>query len=632
MTKKSFNPAPRGQNRQIFNFSLRTKYILLAVVGLLFYANSILNKYALDDNATILKNDYVQMGFSGIPKILTHDSYASYYTYLGANPLSTQLSGGRFRPLSEIVFAIEQQLLGDSSLLPYFRHMVNVLAYLACILTIFYFLENFLLKKLSGGGDIAFLSTLLFAIHPIHTEAVANIKSLDEILSLLFILLTFMYSLKYLQDRKIKYLVIGLASFLFALLSKEYAVTLLFFIPFLFYMLEGKDVALAIKASIPYYAIFALYLLLRYNAVGFNTLNNIRNSNLLTNPYFYATPVQKVATEWFVLGKYLTLLLFPYPLACDYSYNQIPYHTFSDISVLLTVVIYIGILIWGIRLTLKKNVLSFAVFFFLFNIFLISNFVMDIGATMGERLVFHSSLGFVIILSYYLLKAISNVKLQTKKRVVIGSMLVIGIACLGETVVRNAQWKDDNSLFLHDVSIVPNSCMVNGNAGADCLELSVKQGNTPAQAKAYHDSAHKYLLRALHINPNYEDAYFNLEDVYLQQGLLDSAQYCYSMVEKMNPSHPGLRLSYAKLYFTKGLHLAVRSGKPREGIVYIKKALLIDSANADIWYNLAIAYYHTQQYDSARFALLKTLQHKPDSTDAINARKDLQELSQMKEH
>ena len=62
----------------------------------------------------------------------------------------------------------------------------------------------------------------------------------------------------------------------------------------------------------------------------------------------------------------------------------------------------------------------------------------------------------------------------------------------------------------------------------------------------------------------------------------------------------------------------------------MKKALLLDSANADIWYNMAIAYYHMQQYDSAKYALLKTLQYKPDSTDATNAKKDLQALSEMK--
>ena len=181
----------------IFSFSYKIKYIILCLVCFVFYANSIPDKYALDDNIAILRNNYVQMGFSGIPKILTNDSYASFYTNMGGEP-SNQWSGGRYRPLSEIIFAIEQQFFGDSNMLSYFRHFVNILAYMACVVAIFYFLEKFLLRKIIGGSDIAFLAAFLFAIHPLHTEVVANIKSLDEILSVLFIMLTFIYVLTYL--------------------------------------------------------------------------------------------------------------------------------------------------------------------------------------------------------------------------------------------------------------------------------------------------------------------------------------------------------------------------------------------------------------------------------------------------
>src|SRR5215469_11702530 len=103
----------------IFRFSHKMKCIILCCVCFLFYANSIPNKYALDDDLTILSNAYVQMGFKGIPKILTNDSYASYYAYMGSNP-AKPLSGGRYRPLSEIIAATGQQIFGNSKLLPYF--------------------------------------------------------------------------------------------------------------------------------------------------------------------------------------------------------------------------------------------------------------------------------------------------------------------------------------------------------------------------------------------------------------------------------------------------------------------------------------------------------------------------------
>jgi protein O-mannosyl-transferase len=633
---KQVNPAKSG-TKPVFNIPLRTKYILLAIVGFVFYANSLPDKYALDDNFIILKNAYVQMGFSGIPKILTHDSYTSFYMGSGGDP-SGLLSAGRFRPLSQIIFAIEQPLFGNSATLPYFRHLVNIAAYMACILLIFYFLDKFLLKKIPGGSDIAFLAAFLFAIHPLHTEVVANIKSFDEILSLSFMMLTFIFSLIYLQSKKVKHLIIGSLSYFLALFSKEYAVTLVFFIPFLFYLLEGKRPASAIIAGIPYYGVAAIYMLMRYNAVGFHT--SFERSTLLSNPYYYATHAQKIATEWFVLGKYLVLLFFPYPLSSDYSYNQIPYHNFSDITVLISILIYVVIFYWGIMLTRQRNVLSFAVFFFLINILMISNFVLDIGATMGERLVFHSSLGWVIIVAYYLNILVAgerifgtNKTLKTKKNILIGIMTVIGMACFGETINRNSQWKDDTTLFIHDVKVAPNSFLVNNNAGSGYLGFAQEKGNTEDQINAYLDSAHKYLIRALHFNSKYTNAYLNLGGVYLQQGLPDSTKYCLDMVKELHPDNPVLKSHYALLsqyYLDKGFEFG-RSGKLANCINYMEKALPFDSTNSDIWYNLGVAFYQIQEYDSAQYAWVKTLQYQSDSTDVSNAKRGLQQLSQMRQ-
>ncbi len=616
--------------KAVFDFPLRLKYIFLAITALLFYANSIFNKYALDDNLIILKNTYVQMGVKGIPKILTHDSYTSFYSH-SAGESSGLLSAGRFRPLSQIVFAMAEQLFGRSAMLPYFLHLVNVLAYMACIIAIFFFLEKFLLKNIPSGSDIAFFATFLFTIHPLHTEIVANIKSLDEILSVFFIMLTFIYSFKYLNNNQIKNLVIGTGSFFFALLSKEYAVTMIFFIPFLFYLLKDKTPLEAIKAAIPYYGILVVYLGLRYNAVGFHS--SVMGTSLLSNPYVYATPVQKIATEFFVLGKYLGLLIFPYPLASDYSYNQIPYHSFSDLSVLLSLLIYVGILVWGIVLARKKDMLSFAVFFYLLNILMISNFVLDIGATMGERLVFHSSLGFLIAVSYYLFGTISKISVQTKKKIILGSMSLIGIACFGETVIRNAQWKDDSTLFIHDAGVVPNSFLVNNNAGSGYLLLAEKKDNTSEQTNSYLDSAHKYLLRALYFNPQYTNSYLNLAGVYVQQGMPDSAQYCLDKVQKLHPEYFSLDSNYtllSKVYLAEGLQLG-KNGRLTECIGFMKKALLIDSNNADIWYNLGVAYYRMQLYDSTQYAWLKTLQDKPTINDETNAERGLEALAQRKD-
>ena len=304
--EKKTQPAPlKGPVTRLFNFSVGVKIAILFLVAFCFYANSLSNEYALDDEAVIQHNEYVQQGFSGIGKILSTDAYDSYYRLNNSNQ---HLSGGRYRPLSIVLFAIEHQLWGES---PQPRHFVNILLYVLCVLSIFYFLRNCLFKQKPYGEDIAFIASLLFAIHPLHTEVVANIKSSDEILSLIFIMLTFIFSIKFRETKKIQHLVIALFCLLLALLAKEYAFTLVFLLPLLFILYFKEKPGKSLTSSLPYYGIIVLYFFIRIASIGIP--HQHRELDILNNPYLFATPLQKIASEFFVLGKYLYMLFFSLP-------------------------------------------------------------------------------------------------------------------------------------------------------------------------------------------------------------------------------------------------------------------------------------------------------------------------------
>ena len=174
----------------VFKFSFVQQVMILLSIAFGFYFNSLYNQYALDDGVVIKHNQYVQQGFSGIPKILTSDSYQSLYNEMHSGQM---LSGGRYRPLSEVLFAVEHQFFGDD---PFVGHLLNVIYFLCCVFFLLYFLSKCFFIHVPGGSDMAFLAALLFVIHPIHTEVVANIKSSDELLSLLFILLTLIFVYK----------------------------------------------------------------------------------------------------------------------------------------------------------------------------------------------------------------------------------------------------------------------------------------------------------------------------------------------------------------------------------------------------------------------------------------------------
>ena len=96
------------------SFSIQA--LVIVFIGFVFYFNSLSNGYVLDDEIIIFKNDYVLEGFHGIAKILSTDAYDSFYKQMGA---TQQLSGGRYRPLSIVSFAIEQHFFGDNSFLSF---------------------------------------------------------------------------------------------------------------------------------------------------------------------------------------------------------------------------------------------------------------------------------------------------------------------------------------------------------------------------------------------------------------------------------------------------------------------------------------------------------------------------------
>jgi len=360
-----------------------------------------------------------------------------------------------------------------------------------------------------------------------------------------------------------------------------------------------------------------VYMIMRYKAVGFN--GHVETNEILDNPYLLATHAQKTATELFVLGKYLWLLILPYPLLSDYSYAQIPYQNFGSPLVMLTVLLYIATAVWGVRLLFKRNVLAFPIFFYLFCLALVSNLVMDIGATMGERLIFHSSLGFVILVSYGFFQLIKKWDLQRKRVVLFGVSSLLVVVFGYETMARNLRWKNDITLFTHDVTIGENSTMLNGNAGARYIDLA--QHSKDSLDKVHKlDTAIIYLRKSiiLHKRTAYVSSYLNLGDAYYELKDPDSAELYWNIVRRNYPDYPDLEKYFyllSRLYLTKGVQLGVRKDFVR-AVSEIYNAIRIAPGDADLWYNLGGAYYTWGRYDSAYYAWTKSLKLNPNQAEA----------------
>lgn len=645
--------------------------ICVVLIGFAIYFNSFSNKYALDDDIVMRLNDYVQEGFAGIGKIMTTDSYDSFFKSMGS---SGELSGGRYRPLSILTFAVEQELFGEchgtrmlevrDSLNNYqlmamnpnlankliaqkaaleaqitasheslaqIRHIISVLLYILSAVLLLKLLRDHIFKyanlRFINYKDLAFFSTLLFLVHPIHTEVVANVKSRDEILSFLFIALTFIYVFKHEEDKKnSKLLMLGLLFFFLALLSKEWGITLVALIPMSLYIFKKYSIAQSLRTSLPYWGVAFFYMILRFKFVGAGKQGEI--TEVLNNPFVYATAIEAKATHIFILLKYLGLLLFPHPLSADYSWKTIPYNNFGDAIVWISILVHLVILYYFFKLLKQKSWIAFAIAFYLSHLFLVSNLAMPIGATMGERLIYHSSLGFVMIVAFGLLtllnRAIAEATLM-KKIAYVGLLLVLIIPMSYKTIDRNPDWETDNILFMHDAWVVPNSVLANGNSGKAFIEYAQKD---TAQRQALLDSAIYHLEKAVTLHPKYVNGYLNLGLAFFQKKDLDKAEYYWGFARKYFPSHPFFRQSYDPALanaLVERAKIEGQKGNVPKAIEYVARALRYDSTNAETWYHYGGANYSVGNLKEAQRGWSKCLQLNPNNNEA---RKGLEVIAQ----
>jgi tetratricopeptide (TPR) repeat protein len=215
-----------------------------------------------------------------------------------------------------------------------------------------------------------------------------------------------------------------------------------------------------------------------------------------------------------------------------------------------------------------------------------------------------------------------SISIQKKKTIISSVLVVLVIVCASETIPRNAQWKNDNTLFIHDVFISPNSCLLNNNVGWCYLNFYESNAGKPQLSLPYLDSAKKYLFKATELKKEYVAAYLNLTYVYYHLGNPDSANYFINFVRTLYPGHPSIK-NISGLIAQQYLDIFRILGaqqKKLEAIQKLRNGLTLeisDSLKAVLWYNIGGAYSTINMFDSARKAWNTTLQLNPAYTDAL---------------
>lgn len=609
----------------------RLHLILLFTLGFLLYANTFGHQYTQDDAIVITDNVFTTKGFSGIGGILQHDTFYGFFQDQGK---ATLVAGGRYRPLSLITFAIEYAIWGQN---PTVSHVINALLFGATAVLLYLVLFQMLADKKYQRSRyfIALAATLVFVTHPIHTEAIANIKGRDEILALLGSLGALYFAFAgYRQKSWTKHALGALCLFL-ALLAKENAITFVVIIPLSLYFFTQAKVREYLWASLPYLGVALIFLFIRSSILGLSL--GEPSGELMNNPFLrfengrYVSigfPA-KMATVVFALGKYVQLLFFPHPLTHDYYPRHIELMSWSDPLVLLSLVFYLGIIVYAIRGLFQRDILAYAILFFLITISLVSNIVFSIGTNLAERLLFMPSVGFSLAVAVLLNRLAKwqnawRPLTQFKQYYLPGLLLLL--FCVGlsaKTILRNQAWKDNFTLFTTDIKISKNSAKLRNAVGGELItqyhdveDIGLREsklreaiGHLSEAIRIHPTYKNAYLLlgnayyylhefeasiqsyqRALELDPGYEEAIRNLGITYRDGGkfygeqrgnLAKALQYLNQALRYMPKDYETLRL----LGVANGM-----GGNSQQAIDYFQRAAEANPEAADAWYNLGTAH------------------------------------------
>lgn len=583
----------------------------LAVFAFLLYANTLGHQYVLDDPLAIGKNELVQKGISGIPELFGRH-YRAGTEGAGASALL-------YRPLSLVTFAVEWSMAPGS---PFLGHLMNVLWYALTVALLFFGLQRLLAGRhwlLAAGA------ALLFAAHPLHTEVVANIKSRDEILNLFFGTLALYAWARWLERPAFRWLAAALGSYFLALLSKESAVVLLPVFPLAGWFFFKKTA----RQSFGHAALFALpamlFLLMRVAVLG-KTTDKFTVSEM-DNPIVAASGMgEHLATGFMVLWKYFQLLAVPYPLLSDYSFRHLSVVGWSDWQALAGLILYGALVFLAVRGLVRRQFPAFCAAAFLCGVALYSQMPLVIGTLFGERLMYAPSVWFCLgaawviwsVTGFDLKQAADNAHLPEAKKIGAGVGILIGVAALfgALTIARNADWRDNLTLFTADSAKAPNSVRLHNGMGSELYtRFSTEKNLSEAEKNELLAQIEKHSREAIAVRPN-PVSYLNLGNAAIARNHYADAIEQYQKALEEAPNYGIARTNIGRTYLAWGREEGQINHNIPRAVELLEKAVEYGVTDANTYLNLGTAYGIQGRNDKAVQCFEKTVALEPNNQTA----------------
>ncbi|MCI0432386.1 MAG: hypothetical protein L0271_01870 [Gemmatimonadetes bacterium] len=462
----------------------RLESLAVFAASVVTYTSALGNGFAVDD-------DFVIAGNSRVHQLVDQAAIWStpYWPTYGE-----QL--GLYRPLAIFAYAL-QWAAGDGA--PWVFHACSILLHAAVALLVLVLLRRF------TGGPAALAGALLFAVHPVHTEVVANAVGQAELLAALAVLGACLLVVSRPPGATIGAgRVAGLATlFALALLAKENVIIL----PALLIATDlaqrrpatGRAWWAWARAWTPPVAMLgivaAAYVALRYHVLG-----SLAGSDAA--PWLpFLREDGRIFSALRVWPEYLRLMLFPVDLAADYSPAVIlPADGFSPMVALGALIVVLVTLL--ALLTPQRPAVGLPSAWFLIAVLPVSNLLFPIGVLMAERLLYLPSVALAIGASFLWQRSVA-VSSAGARRVAAAAAAAV-LALMGaRAFVRNPDWKDSAAYYAALLRDHPESYRAQWGEAARRLSHGDRAGALESMSLAHrlwpHDAQLLGELALLHI-------------------------------------------------------------------------------------------------------------------------------------
>jgi len=584
--------------------------ILIIVLGIAVYANSVSGKFLWDDRHLIEENAHIKSA-SGFSKILA-----------GNIRMGAKRKSSAYRPVQILSYALDYKFW---KLNPLGYHITNVALHIVTSFVVYW-----LALVLFRDKALSFLTAVFFVVHPIHTGAVSYISGRADMLGATFMLLAFIFYVNG-HNRESSKLPHMLTLFFYslALLSRESALVLPLLILLYHYFFRKKINSVIFM---PVCGLAFLYGVLRVTLLR----------NLLSQIEYSSTLLQRIPGFFVAVTNYLRLLVAPFNMHMEYGNKEF---AFADPRAILGIIIFASLLTVAVKQKEKKPVVSFSILWFFVALLPASN-IFPINAYMAEHWLYIPSIGFFMILAKGLLflraklgtggkrptVPFSGISFSRNDSIVIITALLVTVYFSVFTIKQNTYWREPISFYEKTLEFAPDSARVYNN-----LALTYR-------GRGEHKKALELLEKARDVDPGRSGTYNNLGLIYEDMGDEKKALSAFKKATEANPRSPAAYGNIGRIYYSRGNkaeaekafkkaiqndpdyaegyyilgNISREAGKTEDAIRYYTSAIKRNPNYADAYINIGLMYKDMGKYGEAIYCFEKAIKLKPDLSNAYN--------------